>query len=199
MPASVKKQSYSALLFVAALSGACTPTQPEQSALRTPPAASIISSPPLIRTDREEYRPVITSDAITLTVVSTYTNSTPDTITLHPCYQRPPYPLSVELERLEGNEWRPALSSVCTLALMLNPPVLLPGQFRVDTLRLSGSTRPRTVPAFAPGPLTGFYRLHYFSVFRKWHPQSPPAGAKHPLGEELPDSLRVSNVFRIVE
>jgi hypothetical protein len=186
-------------LVIVLLSGACTSSCRQESGLETRSRSAVPSAGLIIHTERDEYRPVITSDAVTLTIVSTLTNSTPDTLWLHPCVQHPPYPLSVGLDHLEGNEWRPVLQSECDLMLMLEPLRLLPGLARVDTLRLIGSTHPNTVPAFKPGPLDGIYRLHYFGIYRKWHPRNPPAGAKDRIGEQLSDSLRVSNVFRISE
>lgn len=153
----------------------------------------------LIQTEKAYYRPVITSETITLRIVSRFTNFTPDTLTLLPCARRPPYPLIVGLDRLAGMQWRAALGWECEFALVIHPPILVPGQSRVDTLNLIGWKRPHMMPAFAPGPLAGVYRLHYFSIYRKWYPGNPPQGAKNPLGEELADSLRVSNVFRVVK
>jgi hypothetical protein len=153
----------------------------------------------LIRTEAGAYRAKVTSSAVTLTVVSTFTNMTPDTLVLHPCAQAPPYPLAVSLQRSEGGVWRTVLSPVCTLALMLNPPRLLPGQARTDTVRLQGLRTPNTFPQFPSGPVAGLYRLAYSSVYRKWYPQNPPPNARNNLGEPLADSLLVSNPFRVTE
>jgi len=163
------------------------------------PAQSSLSSTLFIRTDRQEYLPVVTNDAIRLTMVASFTNATSDTLTLHPCRQHPPYPLAVDLERLEGNQWQIALAAICTRALMRNPPTLPPGGVRVDTLRFWGSRLPNTFPAFRPGALSGSYRLRYSDIYRKWYPHDPPPNANNRMGEELPDSLRLSNVFRVIE
>jgi hypothetical protein len=163
------------------------------------PPESSVSSPLFIRTDRQEYWFGVTNDAIRLTIVASFTNSTNDTLTLHPCRQHPLYPLAVNLERLEGDQWQIALATICTRALMRNPPTLPPGAVRVDTLRFWGSRLPNTFPAFRPGPLSGSYRLHYSDIYRKWYPHDPPPNANNRMGEELPDSLRLSNVFSVIE
>jgi hypothetical protein len=159
----------------------------------------IVPDSRLIRTEAEAYRASVTSTGVTLTVVSTFANLTGDTLVLHPCAQRPPYPLAVSLQRNDGGVWRTVLSPVCTLALMLNPPRLLPGQARTDTVRLQGLRTPNTFPQFPPGPVAGLYRLAYSSVYRKWYPRNPPPGARNSLGEPLADSLLVSNPFRVTE
>ncbi|MDQ6768953.1 MAG: hypothetical protein M3Z54_03080 [Gemmatimonadota bacterium] len=176
-------------------SGACTEPSRVQQLL----IAATVPKTSLIRTNREEYRAVITSDAITISVIATFTNATRDTLTLHPCSQQPPYPLVVQLDRLQGSQWRIALAPICNDALLLDPPTLMPGQVRVDTLQLRGWRLANTDPTFSPGPLAGQYRLHYYGVYRKWYPRNPPPDAKDQLGEQLDDSLRVSNVFRIME
>lgn len=153
----------------------------------------------LIRVQAEVYRVRVTASAVTLTIVSTFTNRTQDTLTLHPCAQHPPYPLAVSLQRREDGVWRTVLSPVCTLALMLDPPRLLPGQARTDTVRLEGSRTPNTFPQFPAGSVAGLYRLAYSSVYRRWYPENPPPNARNSLGEPLADSLLVSNPFRVTE
>ena len=153
----------------------------------------------LIRTEAKVYRASVTESAVTLTVVARFINMTPDTLVLHPCRQRPPYPLAVSLERSEGGIWRTVLSPVCTRALMLNPPRLPPGQTRTDTVRLRGFRMPNTAPQFPTGPVAGLYRLAYASVYRRWYPENPPPDARNRLGEPLADSLLVSNTFRVTE
>jgi hypothetical protein len=153
----------------------------------------------LIRTEAEAYRARVTPTAVTLTIVSTFTNTTQDTVILHPCAQHPPYPLAVSLQRRENGDWRTVLSPVCTLMLMSNPPRLLPGQARTDTVRLEGSRTPNTFPQFPPGSVAGIYRLAYSSVYRRWYQGNPPPDARNRLGEPLADSLLVSNPFRVTE
>jgi hypothetical protein len=152
-----------------------------------------------IRTEADVYRARATESAVTLTVVARFTNTTRDTLVLHPCAQHRPYPLAVSLQRNEGGTWRTVLAPWCTLALMFSPPRLLPGQTRIDTVRLQGSRHPNTLPGFSAGPIAGSYRLAYSQVYRKWYPRNPPPGARNRLGEPLPDSLLVSNMFRVVE
>ena len=187
------------LLLLATLLPGCTRVSAVPPRTDGLPAESSVSTQLLIRTDRQEYRFGVTNDAIRLTIVASFTNATNDTLTLHPCRQHPPYPLAVHLERLEGNQWQVALVGICTRALMRNPPTLPPGAVRVDTLRFWGSRLPNTFPAFRAGPLPGLYRLHYSDIYRKWYPHDPPPNANNRIGEELPDSLRLSNVFRVIE
>jgi hypothetical protein len=182
-----------------AIAASCTSAGKEYGAKGSPPESQPDSTRVVIRTDSSEYHPVIENQEIILNVVASLTNNTPDTLTLHPCYQQPPYPLSVGLDRLQGNEWHSALVPICTTALMLDPPRVLPGATRIDTLHLRGSTRPNTLPAFAAGPLEGFYRLHYYSVYRKWYPRNPPIGSRDRLGEQVSEPARVSNVFRLID
>jgi hypothetical protein len=182
-----------------AIAGSCSSAGKEYRAKASPPESQPSSTRVVIRTDSIEYHPVIGNQEIILNVVASLTNNTPDTLTLHPCYQQPPYPLSVGLDRLQGNEWHSALVPICTTALMLDPPTVLPGATRIDTLHLRGSTRPNTLPAFAAGPLEGFYRLHYYSVYRKWYPRNPPIGSRDRLGEQVSEPERVSNVFRVTD
>ena len=153
----------------------------------------------LIRTDAGVYRAEVSKAAVALTVVATFTNRTRDTLFLHPCAQAPPYPLAISLQRREDGKWHTVVGPVCTLVLMFNPPRLLPGQFRTDTVRLQGSRHPNDLPGFSPGPIAGSYRLIYSQVYRKWYPRNPPPEARDRLGELLPDSLLVSNTFRVVE
>ena len=190
--------SFLKLTAILAITLACTSPRAPSA---TPPMSSDLAQATgiVIRTDSTEYHPVIADEAITVNVIASFTNNTADTLTLHPCYQHPPYPLAVGLDRLEGNKWGNALDVICTTALMFDPPRLLPGAMRIDTLHLRGSTRANTGPAFAPGPLYSFYRLHYYSVYRKWYPRNPPPNSNNPLGEPVDASSTVSNVFRLVQ
>ncbi len=153
----------------------------------------------LIRTEEDLYRARVTESAVTLTVVARFTNTTRDTLVLHPCAQHPPYPLAVSLQRNEGGTWRTVLAPWCTLALMFSPARLLPGQSRIDTVRLQGSRHPNTLPGFSAGPIAGSYRISYSQVYRRWYPHNPPPQARDRLGEAVPDSLLVSNTFRVLE
>ena len=189
------------LFCLAAGMSGCAPSTPRVA--DTPRSLAKVTSgvgeAELVRTDSNHYRATVTADAVTLVVIATFTNRTQDTLVLHPCVQRPPYPLVVRLQREVGGVWRTALGPTCTLALMLNPPRLLPGQARTDTVRLKGWRRPNVMPQFPSGPIGGQYRLAYSDVYRKWYPDGPPPGAKNNLGEPLADSLLVSNPFQIEE
>ena len=156
--------------------------------------------PGLITTQSASYRAVVSPTSVRITVVAKFTNTTSDKLTLHPCSQHPPYPLAVSLQRYESEsgEWRTVLSPVCTLMLMLNPPRLSRGETRTDTVRLEGFRTAHWYPNFPPGPVAGVYRLVYSSIFRSWNADhnGPPVGT---LGELVPDSLLVSNSFRVKE
>jgi len=152
----------------------------------------------LITTDSQSYRAVVSPRSVQLTIVATFTNTTADKLTLHPCSQHPPYPPAVGLQRYEDGEWRTVLSPVCTLALILDPPRLSPGATRTDTVHLEGFRAPNSFPRFPAGPVAGVYRLAYSSVYRTWNADDAGATAGG-LGEAVPDSLLVSNPFRIEE
>jgi hypothetical protein len=160
---------------------------------------AVVADSSVIRTDKDLYRAVVTDSTVKLTVVATFTNTTRDTLTLHPCAQTPPYPLTIDLQRKEGEVWRTVVSPICTLVLMLNPPRLLPGQSRTDTLQFSESRLPSMFPRFPAGPVAGLYRLAYFEVYRRWYPENPPPGARGGPGEPLAASLLKSNPFRVIE
>jgi hypothetical protein len=153
----------------------------------------------LVRTDAESYRAVVTEAAVELTVVATLTNGTPDKLTLHPCLQRPPYPLNVSLQRYQHGKWTTVLGLMCADVLILDPPRLLPGQSRTDTVRLRGFFAENMDPHFPQGPVTGVYRLIYSDVYRTWNEDSTNPPDRSPLGERLSDSLLVSNPFRVTE
>jgi hypothetical protein len=152
----------------------------------------------LITTESPSYTAVVSATSVRLAVVAEFANTTSDKLTLHPCSQHSPYPLAVSLQRYEGGEWRTVLSPVCTLALMLNPPRLSPGETRTDTVRLEGFRAANSYPQFPPGPVAGLYRLAYSDIYRTWNEDhvGPSVGA---LGEPVPDSLLVSNPFRVEE
>jgi hypothetical protein len=162
------------------------------------PSPSVADSH-LVRTEAKTYRARVTESAVTLVVIATFTNTTSDTLALHPCVQHSPYPLAISLQRREDGKWRTVLAPVCTLMLMFSPPRLLPGQARTDTVRLQGSRDPNTLPGWSPGPIAGSYRLAYSQVYRRWYVRNPPPDARNRLGEPLADSLLVSNTFRVVE
>ena len=162
------------------------------------PAPPTPARPGLITTESASHKAVVSATSVRITEVAKFTNTTSDKLTLHPCYQHPPYPLTVRLQRYETGEWRTVFSPECTLMLMLNPPRLSPGETRTDTVRLEGFRTANWYPKFAAGPVAGVYRLVYSDVYRTWNADhiGPPIGV---LGELVPDSLLVSNSFRIEE
>jgi hypothetical protein len=152
----------------------------------------------LITTESPSYTAVVSPTSVRLTVVAKFSNTTSDKLTLHPCYQHPPYPLAVSLQRYEDGEWHTVLSPVCTLALMLYPPRLSPGESRTDTVHLEGFRAANWYPKFPPGPVAGLYRLAYSDIYRTWNEDhnGPPVGT---LGDPVPPPLLVSNPFRVDE
>lgn len=155
----------------------------------------------LVRTDRDVYRATVDSAAVRFTVVVTLANRTADTLTVHPCLQRPPYPPPVSFERLtaDGRATQPRAvwSPACTEALMFDPPRLAPGRTRTDTVVAWGSRLPNVLPEFPPGPIEGTYRVVYGDVYRSWHPRSLRPDGTTDLGELVPESLLVSPPFRV--
>jgi hypothetical protein len=152
----------------------------------------------LVRVLNESTAAKVDSLSVRITVIATLTNTTGDTLFIHPCYQNPPYPITVTLQRREGNTWQPVLSSVCTLSLMLTPPTLGPGVARTDTLHLVGWRRLNTIPVFPTGPVEGLYRVVYSGIYRKWYAGRRSAG-ENQLGEPVNDSMLISNPFRVIE
>ena len=152
----------------------------------------------LITTESRAYSAVVTPTSVSVTVVAKFNNTTSDKLTLHPCFQQPPYPLAVSLQRYEDGEWHTVLSPVCTLALMLNPPRLSPGETRTDTVHLGGFRAANWYPKFPPGRVAGLYRLVYSDIYRTWNEDhnGTPVGA---LGDPIPAPLLVSNPFRVDE
>ena len=180
-----------ALASVVAAAVACT---------SAPPRAEVEERMP-VRVHDDTVRAVVNADSVVFKVVATFTNITADTLHLHPCSQSAPFPPVVRLERREGDSWQPAWSQACTQALMLEPPRLLPGASRTDTVRIWASRRPNTFPDF-PGPVAGTYRLVYGDVYRKWYSGSAPEGlppGTNTLGVPAPDSVVTSGSFQVVE
>jgi hypothetical protein len=153
----------------------------------------------LVRTERDVYRATVVPSAVSFSVVATFTNVTRDTLWLHPCVQQRPYPPVVTLERQEAGAWRAVWGPVCTSALMLDPPRLLPGESRTDTVRVWGARTAHTLPDFPAGPVAGAYRLVYGAVYRRWHPLGPGTGTEDALGERVPAGLLASNTFQLQE
>lgn len=151
-----------------------------------PPAPS---EAPLVTTDRDSYTVRRSQDAIVLDIVSTFTNSTADTVYLHPCGRSQP---SFYLEKWVSNAWRAAYSPPCPMILMLDPPRVAPGASRTDTARVRASLAPNTAPRFEMDPASGTYRLIYAQAYQSWQTNQGP-------GELLPLAKRVSAAFQIEE
>lgn len=146
---------------------------------------------PAVAVERDTYRVTRTrgGDVLELTIVSTFTNRTADTVVLHPCYDRRP---AVALEKWVAGEWKSAFDQGCPDILLTSAPRLAPGESRADTAWVSASLRPNTRPRFELGTVPGLYRIVYWKAHRGWR-------APNYLGELLPLELRVSNPFRVVE
>jgi hypothetical protein len=141
--------------------------------------------------ERDTYRVRRTwgGERLELTIVSTFTNRTADTIVLHPCHPRGQ---AVTLEKWVDGDWRPAFDQVCFDILDRSAPRLAPGQSQRDSVFLYASLRPNTLPRFELSTVPGVYRAVYWKAHRYSRSRSP-------LGALLPKELRVSNAFRVVE
>jgi hypothetical protein len=146
---------------------------------------------PAVAVEHDTYRVrrVRDGDMLELTIVATYTNRTADTIVLHPCYERRQ---AVALDKWVGGEWKSAFDQACPDVLSTGAPRLAPGESRTDTLLIFASLRPNTSPRFELGSVPGMYRLVYWKAHRNWQ-------GNLRLGALLPEELRVSNAFRVVE
>jgi hypothetical protein len=146
---------------------------------------------PAVTVDRDTYRVrrVREGQGLELTIVSTFTNRTADTIVLHPCYERRQ---AVALEKWVGSEWKSAFGQACPDILDRAAPRLAPGESRTDTSLVFASLRPNTAPRFELATVPGLYRMVYWGAHG-------PARADGRLGALLPKELRVSNPFRVVE
>jgi hypothetical protein len=146
---------------------------------------------PAVAVEHDTYRVrrVRDGDVLELTIVATYTNRTPDTIVLHPCYQRRQ---AVALEKWVDGEWKSAFDQACPDILDRAAPRLAPGESRTDTSLIFASLRPNTAPRFELATVPGLYRMVYWGAHG-------PARADGRLGALLPKELRVSNAFRVVE
>jgi hypothetical protein len=146
---------------------------------------------PAVAVDRDTYRVrrVRDGQGLELTIVSTFTNRTADTIVLHPCYERRQ---AVVLEKWMGSDWKSAFGQACPSVLDHSAPRLAPGKSRTDTTLIFTSLRPNTYPRFELGDIPGMYRLVYWKAYRSWH-------TRPYFGPPLPIELRVSNAFRVVE
>lgn len=93
---------------------------------------------PAVAVEHDTYRVrrVRDGDVLELTIVATYTNRTPDTIVLHPCYGRRQ---AVALEKWVGGEWKSAFDQGCPDILDRAAPRLAPGESRTDTSLLFAS------------------------------------------------------------
>ncbi len=76
---------------------------------------------PAVAVDRDTYRVrrVRDGQGLELTIVSTFTNRTADTIVLHPCYERRQ---AVVLEKWMGSEWKSAFGQACPSVLDNSAP-----------------------------------------------------------------------------
>ena len=153
-------------------------------------APSPLAAPAVaVEHDRYRVRRVRGGDVLELTIVATYTNRTADTIVLHPCYERRQ---AVALEKWVDGEWKSAFGQACPDILDRGAPRLAPDERRTDTLLLFASLRPNSYPRFELGTVPGMYRVVYWQAHRNWQ-------AHLRLGPLLPEELRVSNAFRVVE
>jgi hypothetical protein len=179
------------------LVAACVQPQPRKESVLDP--TGVTGSPAsLVAVSRPEYRADEDSEAVRVTIVARLANRTDDTLRVHPCRQRPPYPPVVGLIRLHGGTSTVAWGPFCTGLLLRDPPKLPPGAERVDTIQVIGWRSRNQRPNFAPGPVDGTYRLAYRQVYRTWHPYATgPTGQASP-GELLPDSVLTSGPFRII-
>jgi hypothetical protein len=158
------------------------------------PSTGQVPSPlatPAVAVERDTYRVRRTrnGDVLELTIVTTFTNRTADTIVLHPCYGRHP---AVTLDKWVGGEWKSAFDKACPDIVVSNAPRLAPGESQTDTAWLSASLRPNGRPRFELGTVPGLYRVVYWGAHRL-------GVAPSYLGPLLPKELRVSNAFRVVE
>ena len=153
-------------------SAACARARPaprDPSRTSSEAAREVVLALPLVRVDRTSYDAVDDSASVHFTVVATLTNRTRDTLWVHPCHQKPPYPAIVGVDRLErlDGEWRPVWGPTCTRALMPDPPRLAPGESRSDTVEVRWYRDPRWITRLPFGPLDGFYRVRYGDVFSR--------------------------------
>lgn len=155
-----------------------------------PAQARPARAPALVRVEPAVYRAAVTADSVTLTVVASLTNHTRDTLWLAPHLQHRPYPPEVELERWDGRRWRAAWGSGRDFGGMgRDAPRLAPGAARVDTIRVWGSRRPATFPAFW-GRVPGTYRLRYRGVYRRF-------SVERQYRDSVGPALLTSNAFRV--
>lgn len=144
---------------------------------------------PAVAVERDTYRVRHVGDRFELTIVSTFTNRTADTIVLHPCFERRQ---AVALEKWVGGEWILAFELFCPDILDHSAPRLAPGESRRDTTLVFASLRPNTFPRFELDTVPGLYRMVYWKAHES-------GGGRARLGALLPKELRVSNAFRVVE
>lgn len=145
---------------------------------------------PAVAVERDTYRAQrVRESVVELTIVTTFTNRTADTIVLHPCYGRRP---AVVLEKWVDGAWAPGFDQACPDILDRAAPRLAPGESRNDTAWVFSSLRPNTRPRFGGATVPGLYRVVYWQVHGPWR-------ADGRLGALLPKELRVSNAFRVVE
>lgn len=167
--------------------------------LRSPPHADSAAA---IQTDQRHYA-VPDVEHTRLTIVTTYTNQTRDTV-----YIGPPdgQVRRWQLERWDGNEWVPIYSPDSILD-PLNPTRVLPGSVTTaDTIRLFAfvlrerlAARALRLGLSAPAAIDGIYRLRY-TLYRggwreAWNPTVNSMVVEH--GPPLNECESVSNTFVI--
>jgi hypothetical protein len=158
--------------------------------LRSSGQAPVPLAAPAVAVERDTYRVERVGDGLQLTIVSTFTNRTADTIVLHPCFERRQ---AVVLEKWVGGEWILAFEQFCPdIDHSASAPRLAPGESRRDTTLVFASLRPNTIPRFELETVPGLYRMAYWKAHES-------GGGRARLGALLPKELRVSNAFRVIE
>lgn len=140
----------------------------------------------LFRTDAATYAFTSTDIGSEGRIRATLTNRTGRTLYFVNCNGG----TSLELQRLEGDQWKAFWSPV--LLSCLSPPITVPdgGTRLFDISVFAGRTGSKYYPQFASALRTGLYRVIWHDAYFSYQDRLP-------WGEPVPESQRVSNSFVI--
>jgi hypothetical protein len=147
----------------------------------TPPTRDVA---PLFQTDSLAYTMRRVGSVNTVTIGVTFVNRTSDTAYIPNCHGAS----SMRLDKLVGDEWRPAWSPVVSLCLSAPIVVGVGATYTTQIFASGGDLGSNTAPQFAFPEIDGEYRFVWLSLQTDPEPES---------GNLFPFETRVSNRFRL--
>jgi len=150
---------------------------------------SAVLEGPMFQTDSATYHLTITPTARRLRITASFTNTGASPVYLVLCGSS----ALVRLEKHAGDGWQVAYEPLCSMDAAA-PIEVRPGTTYRDSATVLDMIAPNSDPKFMVSPIEGTYRAIY-SGFSSWNPSS----SEGPPGEVLPEDVRRSNEFIIVQ